>query len=178
MPGWWPDGFYLLLHLPGVGSFRAPARYTLLTALGLVLFAGPGTRPGPVGRTAAVLGRAGAGGRVRGTGLGLVDPAGAGGGVPGGDGGRYDRRAIRRDGLAWALGLAAIVAWRRGRVGAWAPVALAGLELGVLFFAGPTWWCWEVRLSESSTVLRRLAEDGRDGPGRRPAAQRPGASPA
>ena len=23
MPGWWPDGFYFLLHLPGVGSFRA-----------------------------------------------------------------------------------------------------------------------------------------------------------
>ena len=23
MPGWWPDGFYFLLHLPGVGWFRA-----------------------------------------------------------------------------------------------------------------------------------------------------------
>ena len=31
MPGWWPDGFLLLMQLPGLGWFRAPARYTLLT---------------------------------------------------------------------------------------------------------------------------------------------------
>ena len=33
----------------------------------------------------------------------------------------------------------------------------------MLFFAGPTWWCWAVRLSESSPVLRRLAETGETG---------------
>ena len=42
MPGWWPDGFYLLMRLPGLGWFRAPARYTLLTSLGLALLAGRG----------------------------------------------------------------------------------------------------------------------------------------
>ncbi len=42
MPGWWPDGFYLLMQLPGLGWFRAPARYTLLTSLGMALLAGRG----------------------------------------------------------------------------------------------------------------------------------------
>ena len=42
MPVWWPDGFFLLLQLPGIGWFRAPARYTLLTSLGVALLAGRG----------------------------------------------------------------------------------------------------------------------------------------
>ncbi len=63
-------------------------------------------------------------------------------------------------GLTWALGLSAIVAWRRGWIGAWLPVGLAAIELVVLFFAGPIGWSWEVRLPESSPVLRRLAELG------------------
>ena len=42
MPGWWPDAFFLLMQLPGLGWFRAPARYTLLTSLGLALLAGQG----------------------------------------------------------------------------------------------------------------------------------------
>ena len=40
MPGWWPDAFFVLTQLPGLGWFRAPARYTLLTCLGLALLAG------------------------------------------------------------------------------------------------------------------------------------------
>jgi hypothetical protein len=39
MPAWWPDGFLVLLQVPGLGWFRAPARYTLLTSLGLALLA-------------------------------------------------------------------------------------------------------------------------------------------
>ena len=35
MPGWWPEGFLLLMKLPGLGWFRAPARYTLLTSFGM-----------------------------------------------------------------------------------------------------------------------------------------------
>jgi hypothetical protein len=56
------------------------------------------------------------------------------------------------------LGLAAIVAWRLGRIGGWAPVAVTALELGALFFAGPASWSWAVRLPESSPVLQRMAE--------------------
>ena len=42
MAGWWPDGFAILLQIPGIGWFRAPSRYTLLTSLGLALLAGRG----------------------------------------------------------------------------------------------------------------------------------------
>ena len=42
MPQWWLEGYVLLLKLPILGYFRAPARYTLLTQLGLALLAGRG----------------------------------------------------------------------------------------------------------------------------------------
>src|SRR5262249_37634926 len=42
MPHWFPQGYLALLHLPGLGYFRAPGRYTLLTTLGLCLLAGRG----------------------------------------------------------------------------------------------------------------------------------------
>ena len=40
MPQWWPEGYLSLLALPGIGYFRVPARYTLLTSLGLAVLAG------------------------------------------------------------------------------------------------------------------------------------------
>jgi hypothetical protein len=159
MPGWWPEGFYFLLKIPGVGMFRAPARYTLLTSLGLVLLAGRGLD----------LGRSVAPRRFWG-GLALAI---AFGGLAWAWSLRVAQEAEYRaalgdativarfvgSGLAWALGLSAIVAWRLGRVGTWAPVAVATVELVVLFFVGPVEWDWSVRLSESSPALRRLAED-------------------
>ena len=42
MPRWWPQGYLYLLSLPGLGYFRVPARYTLLTCLGLAVLAGEG----------------------------------------------------------------------------------------------------------------------------------------
>ena len=42
MPRWWPQGYVHLLSFPGIGYFRAPGRYTLLTSLGLALLAGEG----------------------------------------------------------------------------------------------------------------------------------------
>jgi hypothetical protein len=165
MPGWWPEGFYFLLKLPGVGMFRAPARYTLLTSLGLLLLAGRGLD----------LGRSVAPRRFWG-GLAL---AAAFGGLAWAWSLRVAQDAEYRaalgdativarfvgTGLAWALGLSAIVAWRLGRVGTWAPVALAAVELGVLFFVGPVEWDWSIRLSESSPALKRLAEAVEHEPG-------------
>ncbi len=160
MPGWWPDGFYFLLQVPGLGTFRAPARYTLLTSLGLTLFAGRGLE---VGRSIAPRRLWGAlalavvfGGLAWAWSLRLAQHA--------------ELRATLGEstlvarfagtGLAWVLGLAAIVAWRLGRIGTWAPVALAAVELSVLFFAGPVWWVWDARLPDSSPVLRRLVDAG------------------
>src|SRR5262249_8023455 len=42
MPRCWPQGYLYLLAIPGLGYFRVPARYTLLTSLGLALLAGEG----------------------------------------------------------------------------------------------------------------------------------------
>ena len=157
MPGWWPDGFFVLLQLPGLGWFRAPARYTLLTSLGLALLAGRGLDR--YGRVAAVLGRPG---RWRSS----VGAAAWGWSIHWAGGAEF-RAGLGVDtiparfaaaGLAWGLGLAAIVGWRLSRLGAWAPLSVAAIELGALFFVGPVWWGWEVRLPEASPVLRRLAE--------------------
>ncbi len=61
-------------------------------------------------------------------------------------------------GLAWLLGVAAIIAWRQNRLGSWAPMLVAVVELSGLFFFGPVWWRWEIRLPEASPVLSRLAD--------------------
>ena len=160
MPGWWPEGFYFLLKIPGVGMFRAPARYTLLTSLGLVLLAGRGL---DLGRSVSP--RRFWGGLALAVVFGGLAWAWS---LRVAQGAEYraalgDATILARfagTGLAWTLGLAAVVAWRLGRVGTWAPVALAAIELGVLFFAGPVEWDWGIRLSESSPALRRLAEVG------------------
>jgi hypothetical protein len=156
MPGWWPDGFFMFLQLPGLGWFRAPARYTLLTSLGLALLAGRGLDRSitarrfwrglalaiAVGATAWAWSIHWALGTEFQSGLG-ADTIGA----------RFEA-----SGLAWVLGLAVIIAWRFGKLGAWAPLAAAVLELGVLVFLGPAPWDWIVRLPEASPVLQRLAK--------------------
>lgn len=35
MPQWWPEGYALILRIPGIGYFRAPGRYTIVASLGL-----------------------------------------------------------------------------------------------------------------------------------------------
>jgi hypothetical protein len=156
MPGWWPDGFFMLLQLPGLGWFRAPARYTLLTSLALALLAGRGLDRSIAPRRfwgglalAIVFGAAAWGWSLHWA-RGAEFRAGLGAETIGP---RFAAAA-----LAWGLGLAAIVAWRLGRLGAWAPLTIAAAELGLLMFLGPVRWAWAVRLPESSPILRRLAE--------------------
>jgi len=155
MPGWWRDGFFVLLQLPGLGWFRAPARYTLLTSLGLALLAGRGLDHLVVPR------------RFWG-GLALAILVGA---AAWGWSIHWSRRADFRtcfggdtlplrfagSALAWGLGIAAIIAWRRNWLGAWAPLSVTLLELGMLFFVGPIEWGQPVRLTDASPVLRQLA---------------------
>ena len=152
MPGWWPDGFYILLHLPGVGWFRAPARYTLLTSLGLVLFAGRGLDLGRSVSPRRFWGGLALAVAFGGRGLGLVDPAGAGGGVPGGHGGRHDRRAVRRRRASpgcWA--------WRRSSPGGWARRGVG---------AGVRWRCWSWACSSLSGRPGGAGESGCPNPAR------------
>ncbi len=156
MPGWWPDGFLLLMNLPGLGWFRAPARYTLLTCLGLALLAGRG-----LDRTIPP--------RRFWMGLALATVAGAvawcwsiywTGGV------EFQKSALAPTllirfaaaGLTWIFGLAVVIAWRQNRLGAWAPLAVLSLELALLLFVGPVTWVWPGARLEASPVLRRLAQ--------------------
>ena len=163
MPGWWPDGFYFLLHLPGVGLVPRPGALHAADRPGPGAVRGPGARPGPVGLTAAVLGRAALAVAFGGLAWAWSILAAQGAEFRAAMGAIRSSRGSpgRPSPGRWAW-------WRSSPGGAdasgrGAPVALAGLELGVLFFAGPTWWGWAVRLSESSPVLRRLAETGETG---------------
>jgi hypothetical protein len=155
MPGWWPDAFFLLLQLPGLGWFRAPARYTLMTSLGLALLAGRGLDLSIAphrfwrGLTLAIIVGAAAWGWSIHYANGSAFQAGLG----------ADTLVVRfvAAGLSWLMGLATIIAWRQKRVGAWAPILVTTLELGVLLFVGPVRWDWTIRLPEASPVLRQLA---------------------
>src|SRR5262249_44084476 len=116
MPRWWLAGYARILALPGLGSFRAPARYTLLASLGLALLAGQG------------LDRAVSAWRHRlGVGLALAFGLGAFG-----FGGAWSSRADFRslDGLCGLpFGLAAAALTLTGRLGvgrAWRPGQIRG----------------------------------------------------
>ena len=61
-------------------------------------------------------------------------------------------------GLTWLLALATIIAWRQKRLGAWAPLTVASLELVVLLFVGPVVWARTDLPLETSPVLHRLAK--------------------
>jgi hypothetical protein len=161
MPGWWPDLFLVLLKLPGLGWFRAPARYTLLTSLGLALFAGRGVdhlipaRRFWRGFALAIF--VGLGAWVwsihwassnavqMALGVGTVTP-----------------RFIAT-GLVWVLAITAIVSWRLKRLGAWTLLLAAALELGGLFYTGPVQWRWATDLQQESPVLAKLATLGEAG---------------
>jgi len=155
MPRWWPQGYLYLLAVPGLGYFRVPARYTLITCLGLALLAGEG------------FDRSLAPARFR---LGLA-AAVLFGGCAAVAAGLWTARAdvqlrsalgVVADGflwavLAWALALAVVLAWRRQGLGSWAPLTAAALELAILYYAGTTQWGWSITLPGQSRILGELS---------------------
>lgn len=158
MPRWWPDGYWALLHVPGLGYFRAPARYTLITSVGLALLAGRG------------FDRAWGWPRfLSGLGLTLGFAAGAcafsvawlpASGLAQALGGPDVVRArLTEAALAWTASLVVLLLWRARWLPAVVPLLIAFGELGYLFFQGPTIWGWSVRLPAESPVLARLASE-------------------
>jgi hypothetical protein len=154
MAWWWNEGYNLLMRLPGLGWFRAPARYTLITSLGLLLLAGRG-----LDRSIPPLQFWG--GIALAVGLGAA--AAAWTALPfapalqASQAGSTLAARVIATGLAWSLGLAAIVAWQMGRAGIWAPLLVQTAELCGLFYVGPVSWGKSVEVPAQSPVLRRLA---------------------
>ena len=153
MPRWWPQGYLQLLALPGIGYFRVPARYTLLTSFGLAILAGEGFElrsrrlrfrwAWPAARLRRLRGR----GRRA-----LGQPAG-----------RASSFAMGRNAggflwgaLAWLVAVAVVLAWRFEKLPSWAPLVVTSIELGILYYMGTTQWGWAVALPSQSPVLREL----------------------
>jgi hypothetical protein len=155
MPRWWPQGYLYLLAVPGLGYFRVPARYTLLTSMGAAILAGEGFDRSisrarfRLGLAAALsFGGCAAAAAVAWSMRGDVHLRSAFGGIP--DGFLW---AL----LAWSVALAVVLAWRAGKIGYWAPLGAVAVELGILYYAGTTQWGWSIAIPAQSPVLTELA---------------------
>jgi hypothetical protein len=157
MPRWFPEGYELVLELPGVGLFRAPGRYTLLTAFGLSLWAGRGfdrwlPRRATWGGVAVAVAF---GASAAGWAWWWADQSGLGKAL----GESAVSWRLLEAGAAWTVMLSVFSVWRRKWVGCWAPFLAAAIELAMLFYAGPTEWGWSVALPDQSPVLLKLARE-------------------
>jgi hypothetical protein len=161
MPRWWPQGYLHLISLPGIGYFRAPARYTALTSLGLAVLAGEGFDRA----ISTTRFRAGFSASLVFAGCAAVAAFLW-----------TNRRDVRLvsvlggtidgfvwAGLAWLVALIVVLAWRLQRLPSWAPVIALGVELGILFYASTTQWGWAIAVPAQSPVLTELM--GRSPPG-------------
>jgi hypothetical protein len=156
MPRWWPQGYLYVLALPGLGYFRAPARYTLITSLGLAILAGDGLAQA---RSATAFGRGVGASLIFATCAAIaamfwtmradVHVQTAFGGIAG---------AFYWALVAWSIALVIMLAWHLRGLGSWAPVAAAAVELGILYYNATTQWGWPVAL-ERSPVLEQLSDE-------------------
>lgn len=157
MPGWWMEGYAAILRLPGLGYFRAPARYTLLASLGLVLLAGQGLdRELPARRFKAGLALAIMFG-LSALGYGFVLASRRDFGSEPGLGGLPFGVATAL--LSWTISLAAVAVWRYGKAPSWLLALVTAIELGALYYLGPTQWGWAVKLPDQSPVLSAIKAD-------------------
>jgi hypothetical protein len=155
MPRWWPQGYLYLLSVPGLGYFRVPARYAMLTSLGLAVLAGEGfdrsisTVRFRLGLAMALLfGVCATASAVFWTLRLDVHLRSTFGGVADG---------FLWAALAWSIAVAVVVAWRSERLGHWAPLMAAAIELGILYYAGTTQWGWSIAIPAQSPALSDLA---------------------
>jgi hypothetical protein len=59
----------------------------------------------------------------------------------------------------WGLSLLAVIAWYKGRVGAWGPLGVQIAELCLLFYLGSASWGWSPKIPQDSPVLKWLASE-------------------
>jgi hypothetical protein len=157
LPGIWPAAYAVVLEVPGLGWFRAPGRYLVLSSLGLCLAAGAGldqaAQPGSI-RRGMVIAWAFA---IAATAWAIYwslrpDHRTVLGGV------RF-AFGIGSAALSWVVSTMLLVAWRRGRVPARLLLLATTAELGWLYYTSTTVWGWGVDLPSQSAVLRSLAAE-------------------
>ncbi len=156
MMSWWPEGYLAIVRLPLLGYFRVPARYTLLCSFGLAVLAGEGFdrtisrsrfRSGVC--SAIVFAALALAAALLWTTRPEVHLRALAAGIPGG---------FFWCALAWSCSLAAVHAWRTGRIGAWSLLVVTSVELGALFYNGTTEWGRAIALPGHSSVLAELLD--------------------
>jgi len=175
MPRLVPDGYWIVTRLPGLGWFRAPGRYMLLTCFGLSLIGGQALDPAiprqrfRVGLCMAILFGVVATAATLSWWLHRADYRAELG---------KETLAIRLGltALSWGAAILALIVWRRGAAGpgpsipeqeqavgrqiaSSAPFAVAVIELSMLFYFSPTHWGWSVAFPTASPVAERLARE-------------------
>ena len=156
-----PPLFLLLVKLPGFGTFRCPARYTLITSLGAALMAGQAFDRGVAMQSFR-----------RGIGIAsLLMLASFGWALtwflqpkvlerlPEG----FVKLELTVSILTCLVALMSVIAWRKGQLGPWGPFAVTLLELGSLFHVSATHWGWADRTIAESPVFQRLAQEPKVG---------------
>lgn len=160
MPAWWPRGYAAILSIPVLGAYRAPARYTAVASLGLALLAGAGLDR-LVSRQRFTLGLLGAAAcgiaALAWSGRSLPLSAGPRSGIPAEFGLLAAHWLLAAGGFALAMAL--VLLWRRGRLPAGVLVTATLIELTALYYSGPIEWGWPLGLPRRSTVLAHLAGD-------------------
>ncbi len=157
LPRAWPQAYAWLLEVPGLGWFRAPGRYVLISSLGLSLFAGAGldraAEPVPIRRGMALAWTC-ALAAMAWTAYWSLRPE-----HQRILGGTRLLLVIAMAAFCWVGASVLLLAWRRGRIGFWLLLLATAAELGVLYYTSTTVWGWAVHLPEESAVLARLAAE-------------------
>ena len=149
MPQWWPAGYQSLFN-SGARLFRAPARYTVITSLGLALLAGSGLDRAISSRRfaaglllAAIFAATAAVCALWWTARSGLFLAAAGGEL---------RQVVSVATLTSILSLCVVWGWRVATLGHAPLFLLAAVELAVLYQGGPTSWGRAVNLPDQSPV--------------------------
>ncbi len=157
LPSLWPEAYLWVLQIPGFGWFRAPARYTLLTSLGLALLAGSG------------LDHAISESRFR-VGMGIammIALLGLLGAVWISRWPSY-RASVEESTIwirvasavaTWIVSLGVLWHWRKRKAGWGVPLAWVAFELVLLFYHAPVHWGWDRTDADASPVLEWIKSE-------------------
>ena len=156
-----PDLFFLIARLPGFGTFRCPARYTLITSLAAALLAGQAfdrAVSAEAFRRGLVVASLLMAGAVAWALTWFTNPS-----VPERLPEGFFTLELATSIVTFLAAIASLVAWKRGRLGPWAPFAITLMELGAIFHNAGTHWSWADSTIADSPVFRSLAKEPKVG---------------